>query len=332
MLFISLSLMGVSLFLAGYAPNYRTMLLVMVLVGIGPSLFHPPAIGELSRRFPDRRGFAVSLHGMAANAGEVLGAPTAAAFLSFMMWRELLKASVVPALVVAFAVWLMMPSRKSGSEAEAAFMRSYFGSLIRLLSNRGLLVIIAATALRSIGEGGLGFLPLYLRDDLGYSVTTVALMLSLAQASGIVSMPVMGYLSDRVGRKPVLVTGTALTMLVAFALALARPGAQLFLAILVRGSLSFSLHHIFVAAALDAARGVAHSTVVSLVYGAGFVGTFSPYIAGLISDRYGIHSAFIYGGAVLVLPTILLIVARVPSPAPPGFEAEPKGPPQREAK
>jgi MHS family citrate/tricarballylate:H+ symporter-like MFS transporter len=157
-------------------------------------------------------------------------------------------------------------------------------------------------------------------------------MLSLAQAAGIVSMPVMGYLSDRVGRKPVLVSGTALTMLVAFALAAARPGAQLFLAILVRGSLSFSLHHIFVAAALDAARGVAHSTVVSLVYGASFVGTFSPYIAGLISDRYGIHSAFIYGGAVLVVPTILLIVARIPSPAPAGFEAESKGPPVRKAR
>ena len=77
---------------------------------------------------------------------------------------------------------------------------------------------------------------------------------------------------------------------------------------------------------------MAHSTVVSLVYGAGFVGTFSPYIAGLISDRYGIHSAFIYGGAVLVLPTILLIVARGPSPAPPGFEAERMGPPAREAR
>ena len=315
MLTISLSLMGGSLFLAGFAPNYAVMLVVMFFAGIGPSMFHPPAIGELSRRFPDRRGFAVSLHGMAANVGEVLGPPVVAAFLTFMVWRDLLKASLVPALMAALAVWLLMPSRKSEPDgaSDVTSMRGYFLSLYRLLQNRALLVLIVSTALRSIGEGGVGgFLSLYLREDLGYSVTTVAIYLSVAQIAGIVSQPAMGYLSDRVGRKPVLVGGTALVMLSAFALSVARPGVQLFLAVLVRGAFSFSLHHIFVAAALDAARGVAQSTVVSLIYGAGFLGTFSPYIAGLISDRYGIHSAFVYAGVVLVAPTVLLAVARFP--------------------
>ena len=63
MLGISLTLMGVSYIFAGYAPNYWVMFIAMLLVGIGPSLYHPPAIGALSRRFPDKRGFAISLHG-----------------------------------------------------------------------------------------------------------------------------------------------------------------------------------------------------------------------------------------------------------------------------
>ena len=312
---ISLSLMGVSFFLAGFAPNYLTMLLVMFLAGVGPALFHPPAIGELSRLYPDRRGFAVSLHGMAANIGEVLGAPIVAAFLTFMIWQNLLRVSVGPALLAAFAVFLLMPSRKGEARSDLTSVQDYFRSLVSLLNNRVLLLLIVATALRSIGEGGVGgFLSLYLRDDLEYSVTTVAIFLSAAQIAGVVSQPVMGYLSDKVGRKPVLVTGTGLVMLSAFALSVARPGIQLFLAVLVKGAFSFSLHHIFVAAALDAGRGFAQSTVVSLIYGAGFLGTFSPYIAGLISDQYGIHSAFVYGGAVLILPTLLLAVARFPSP------------------
>ena len=49
---ISLSLMGISFFLAGRAPNYWLMFLAMLFVGLGPSLFHPPAIGALSRRYP----------------------------------------------------------------------------------------------------------------------------------------------------------------------------------------------------------------------------------------------------------------------------------------
>ena len=285
-------------------------------MGIGPSMFHPPAIAELSRRFPDRRGFAVSLHGMAASAGSVLGPPTVAAFLMFMVWRDLMKASLLPALVAAVAVWLLMPSSKAREQSEVTSFRTYFVSLTSLLSNRVLLILALTTALRSIGEGGIGgFVTLYLRDDLRYSVTTVAVIMSVSQIGGIVSQPAMGYLSDRFGRKAVLLPATALVMLSAFALSVARPGAQLFLVIFVRGAFSMSLNHIFVAAALDAARGTAQSTVVSLIYGAGFLGTFSPYIAGLISDRYGIHSAFVYGGIVLIAPTLLLAITKLPSPA-----------------
>ena len=317
MLAIALSLMGGSLFLVGFAPGYWTMLGVMFLAGIGPSMFHPPALGELSRRFPDRRGFAVSLHGMGANVGEVGGAPITALFLSLMFWRTLLKASIVPALMAAAAVFVLMPSRKRDTWEQAQTVSGYFGSLVGLLSNRILLLLMVTTALRSVGEGAVsGFLPLYLRDDLSYSVTTVALFLSIAQVGGIISQPVMGLLSDRIGRKPVLVFGTAAVMASAFALALVDGTNRLalFLTVVVRGAFSFSLHHIFVAAALDASRGAAQSTVVSLIYGAGFLGTFSPYLAGLISDRYDdIQMAFWFGGIMAILPTILLIVARFPS-------------------
>lgn len=314
MLAIALALMGGALFLGGIVNNYVNMLLVMFLVGFGPAMFHPPAIGELSRRFPDRRGFAVSLHGVGANVGEVIGPPVVAAFLAFMIWRHLLMVSIVPSLMAGAAVWLLIPSRKADIDTGATSVREYFVSLASLLNNRMLLLLIGATALRSIGEEGVSaFLSLYMRDDLKYSVTTVALFFSFAQIAGIVSQPVMGYLSDRVGRKPVLVSGTALVMLSAFALSVAEPGVQLFLTVLVRSAVGFSLHHIFVAAALDVAHDTTQSTVTSLIYGAGFVGTISPFVAGIISERYGIHSVFIYGGIVMIAPTVLLAVARFPS-------------------
>ncbi len=315
MIAVSLSLMGGAMLLAGFAPTYAAMLAAMFLAGIGPAMFHPPAIGELSRRFPDRRGFAISLHGMAANLGEVLGAPTVAAFLTFILWRDIMKASMVPAIIAAAAVWILIPSRKAEIEAEVTSLRSYFLSLFGLLRNRVLLLLIATTALRSAGEAGVsGFLPLYLRDELAYSEAAVAVILSGAQIAGIVSQPLMGYLSDRAGRKPVLVAGTGLLMLSAFALRFARPGVELFMSVLVRGALSFSLHHIFIAAALDAALGATQSTVVSLIYGSGFLGTLSPYVAGLVADEYGIRSAFVYGGVVLVVPTVMLALAKLKRP------------------
>jgi MFS family permease len=48
------------------------------------------------------------------------------------------------------------------------------------------------------------------------------------------------------------------------------------------------------------------------MYGAGFIGTFAPYIAGLISDQYGIRSAFLSGGIVLIIPILLLSATRFP--------------------
>ena len=72
MLFISLSLMGISYFLLGIAPSFWWILGAMLLVGIGPSLYHPPAIASLSRKFPDKRGFAISLHGTGGSVGQML--------------------------------------------------------------------------------------------------------------------------------------------------------------------------------------------------------------------------------------------------------------------
>ena len=73
MLMSSLGMMGISYFLLGSAPNYYLLLAAMLLVGVGPSLYHSPAIASLSRKFPDKRSFAISLHGTGGSIGEVVG-------------------------------------------------------------------------------------------------------------------------------------------------------------------------------------------------------------------------------------------------------------------
>ena len=323
MLGASLGLMGGSLFLASYAPSYWYMFAAMLLVGVGPALFHPPAIRELSSRFPDRRGFAISLHGVGANVGEVLGPITVAGLLTFLMWQEVLKTSFFPAVLAGFLMWAILRTPSPVARAGVSSLREYVGSVATLLHNRAVLILVLATALRGFGEGAVGaYVPLYLVDDLEMDPLRVALFLSGAQVAGIVSQPILGYLSDKFGRKVVLVPSTASLALLSFALAVADPGVQLAVVIVGKGALTFSLHHIFIAAAIDAARGHVQSTVVALIYGATFMGSVSPFVAGLIADRYGIHSAFIYGGSILLLPTLLLLTVNLPSSTP-QMEGEP---------
>ena len=156
------------------------------------------------------------------------------------------------------------------------------------------------------------FLPIYLREDLELSAARVAIYLSLSEVVGIFVQPAMGHYSDRFGRKVVLVPAMAVMGVLFFALTYAEPGAQLVLTIIALGAFLYSLHTIFIAAAMDVAGGEVQSTVVSLIYGASFLGTFSPVFAGIIADKFGTHITFIYGGSLVLLATVVLALTRLP--------------------
>ena len=314
MLGASLSLLGLAYFAAGYASSYWVMFAAMLFVGIGPSLYHPPAIGALSRRFPDKRGFALSLHGMGGSVGEVLGPIVTAGVLTVLVWQDVLKVSLFPALIAALAIWGMMRS-VPGVVPGTASTRAYLASLASLIKKRALMLVIVVTALRSMGQSAVViFLPIYLREDLEYSAARVALYISMGQVLGIGAQPVMGWLSDRVGRKAVLLPAVLSLGLLYVALRFADPGPQLVLTILATGAFSYSLHALFMAAAMDIAGGEVQSTVVSVIYGASFLGTISPIFAGIIVDSFGNSEAFLYGGAMVLLSGVVLGLAKLPGP------------------
>ncbi len=313
MLAMSMILMGVSYFLAGLAPTYLFMLAAMLLIGVGPSMYHPPAMGALSRRFPDKRGFMISLHGTGGSAGEVLGPLVAAGALVYLVWRDVLQVSLVPAILAGFLIWAMMRSVR-GEVPGSASTGEYFRAIAGLLRKGRLAILVLVTALRSMGQSAIMiFLPVYLREDLEYSAGAVALFLALAQVVGIVVQPAMGWLSDRFGRKVVLVPALTAMGLLSAVLAVAEPGPQLVLTILALGAFLYSLHTIMIAAAMDVAgEDEVQSTIVSLIYGASFIGTLSPVLAGVIADNYGTQAAFVYGGAVVLLGTLILALTKLP--------------------
>ena len=315
MLGISMTLMGLSYFFAGFATNYWVMLAAMLFVGIGPSMYHPPAIGALSRRFPDKRGFAISLHGTGGSVGEVVGPLLTAGALTFLMWQDVLKVSLFPAILAGFLIWSMMRTVR-GEVASTDSTSDYFKSIASLLRKSRLAILVAVTALRSMGQAAIMiFLPVYLREDLAYSAFTVAIYLSMAQVVGMFAQPAMGYFSDRLGRKIVLIPSMTVMGLLFFVLTYADPGWQLIVTIIALGTFLYSLHTIFIAAAMDVAGDEVQSTVVSLIYGASFIGTLSPVIAGRIADNYGTENTFLYGGAMILLATLILALTRLPKTA-----------------
>ena len=320
MLMLSLAIMGVSFYLLGSAPSYWVLFAVMLLVGIGPSLYHPPAIASLSRKFPDKRGFAISLHGTGGSIGEVVGPVLTGGlitgtYLVAFHWRDVLHLSVFPALFFAVAVYLMMRNIPAAA-ADAGSLREYGSSLATLLRRKAMLSLVLVTALRSSGQSAvMGFLPVYLLEDLEYEKVVIGLFMSGAQVTGIVAQPLMGYLSDKFGRKIVLVPCTLAMGLLIISLRFAEPGLQLVTVVLVMGAFLYSLHTIYIAGAMDVAQGQAQSTVVSLIYGASFFGAFSPWVAGWVADQWGNSASFIFGGVLVILGGLILWATRLPKTA-----------------
>jgi NNP family nitrate/nitrite transporter-like MFS transporter len=332
MLMISLGMMGISYYLLGSAPNYWLMFAAMLFVGIGPSLYHSPAIATLSRKFPDKRSFAISWHGTGGSVGEVIGPILTGGlihgvyFVAFK-WNEVLQISVGPALIFGLLIYLMMRGIPTAS-TETESLRDYFTSLFKLLRRRGMQALVLTTALRSMGQGAMmAFLPVYLLEDQGISAIVIGLFLSSIQFVGILAQPAMGWLADKFGHKRVLVPGTVALGLLMIALKFAPtddplmidivllnitlPGLQFGIIALAMGAFLYALHAIYIAAAMDVSQGEAQSTVVSLIYGASFLGAFSPFLAGVIVDFGTTSDAFVYGGVMVFLAGVVLALIRL---------------------
>ena len=333
MLMISLGMMGVSYFLLGIAPNYWLMLAAMLLVGIGPSLYHSPAIASLSRKFPDKRSFAISWHGTGGSVGEFVGPILTGGlihgvyFVAFE-WNEVLQISAGPALIFGLLIYLMMRGIPAGS-TDTESLREYFAKLFTMLRRRGMQMLVLTTALRSMGQGAMmAFLPVYLLEDQGISAIVIGLFMSSIQFIGILAQPTMGWLADKLGHKAVLVPCTAALGVLMIALKFSPtdaplifdivvieitvPGIQFGIIALAMGAFLYALHAIYIAAAMDVAEGEAQSTVVSLIYGASLLGAFSPFIAGVIVDLGSNSDAFVYGGAAVIAAAALLGLTRLP--------------------
>ena len=312
MLGLSLALVGVSYFFLGIAGSYAMLLPAMLLVGFGPSIYHAPAIGALSRRFTSRRAFFISLHGAGGSLGETLGPLIGAGLLAVLYWRHVLELSLIPALIGAFVMWTLLKNA-SASTGNHGSLREYFADFGKLLKIRSIQMIYLTTAFRTVGQAtATVFLPIYMRDDLHYSRLLVGIFISMAQVVGIASQPIMGQLTDRIGYKRVLVPALACLSVLLLLVPAANGKLQLAIVVVLLGTFLFSLHAILIAAATEIAGESMQSTTVSLIYAASFVGALSPTLAGLLGDAYGLKSTFIFAGVLVSLSAITLSLTRLP--------------------
>ena len=307
---------GLSYVLLGVSPNYLFMLVVAIFVVVPGTIWHLPAAAALSQRFPDKRGLAVSMHGVGANAGNLLGPIATGALLSIMFWRDVSLVYVAPPLIVAVVLWFSV--RKMGQtavEERGITMRAWIRQALDRLSNPILIGLLLVSLFRTgTTTTMMIWIPRYLTDPvgdggLGMGPVAMGFHFGLLAGTGVVSGPFMGVLSDRFGRKAVLVPGLIVSAILPALVVNLGPGILLPLVLALMGLFVWSLHQIILAAVLDIVGRGTEATAVGLAFaGASIVGGISPLVGAFIIDTFSLGAIFFYI-AILTGVSALIMIA-----------------------
>ena len=282
---------------SGSLQTYYAIALAVILVGVGTSMWHPTAIAALSARFPEKKRLGPHHARGWGECGRGTGPPGGrSGSCNSILWPRLLQYSFLPAALAAIVIWLALRGLKG--QQGASSIKEYFSAAAPLLKNRRLMAVVTLCGIVSMGDYAMTtFLPIYLREHLEFSTFKVGVYISLLHTVGIATHPIMGLVSDRYGRKSVLVPELTIFGLLCVALAYANPGIQLLLTIIAIAAVTFTYLPIFVATAIDLSPPGVHGTSVGLVYTASMaIGAFGAVIGGLIADHISIQSTFVFSG------------------------------------
>ena len=329
---------GGILFGSGFAaqaitPSFPTFAAVNIVSRMGGAPQHPVGNGLLAEQFPeDRRGFAISAHISGGNVGTVVVAIVGAAMIAAFGWRLVVVAFGIPAVIVALAILVLV--RETGVDREAAVahgtVRNAFATVLRDPAHRW---IYLASVLGGGGRG-LGVVNLfalaYLTIVIGLPTETTNLMYGALIVLSVPMPLVAGWLSDRIGRRPVIIgvyVGGAISF-VMFLLA-GSSIAGLWLGILLMGLFSFAESPQLQALLADVAnpriRDASFSLYFTLAFGVGSLWTaVYGQMTAFFGEAAGLPIVFVMMAASFILAALAVIP--IPEPSREGSSAIMPGP------
>ena len=110
--------------------------------------------------------------------------------------------------LMGFYILRSLPQISSDEDSEDSSSNkyNYWEGLKGLLANKDMLILCVLAGLWSMTQNGLVvFIPLYLVGEMQSGPVLVGFALFSIQAGAVFGGPIIGTLSDRVGRRPVVI-------------------------------------------------------------------------------------------------------------------------------
>ncbi|MFO8087170.1 MAG: MFS transporter [Bacteroidales bacterium] len=207
---------GVGMSLLGLAPNYATLLIILLTVGVSSTFFHVPTPVMIRKVAGDKVGLGMSYFMVGGELARTLGPLVVAAAVS--AWGLHGTYRLLPFGIFA-SVLLYIKLRDVDIKKDIPVNKKNRDFVLTFKKHAAFFGIIIGFALfRALIKSSLtNFLPTYMNPDGSESIWVGGLPLAVMQFAGVAGTFFAGAFSDHLSKRGILVTMAILTPLAMFA-------------------------------------------------------------------------------------------------------------------
>ena len=192
--------------LAALAPGYWSLALILAVAGMGDAAWHPIATGVLARESRDRRAQVLGIHALGGSLAEVLSPLAVGFLLAHVDWRMALAMSALPAALMGLC-FIRVARAVPRIDRKSVSRQDMLDLLDRWRRGNGLRLVVMICLYNMALIALLSMIPLYLADRHGFGPAAAGIAFSTMLIVGALAQPLVGRLSDAVGRRPVVIFG-----------------------------------------------------------------------------------------------------------------------------
>jgi len=299
----SMVLCGGASIIVGLSPNVPVAAVGMIILGIGASLYHPCGYAHMALVSDEMRGRYMGYQGLGGDMGMAVSFLTSSILgssfgwrMTFLIWGVVgLAIAAVDLLVIKDIVCEVDPTQLRKGPVETV-RRMFATAERRTLLLTFVIVVISGM----LWTGVSNFIMVYITDVKMVALVIAGGLSTLKYTVGAFAMIIGGVLSDKLGRKKLLLFGYSLFAVSLVALTLAPSNLFILAGLVVVLGFAFFVTQ----SPMNALLGdISHKDTVGVTYGVNFtlkygIGFFTPAIAGWLAVNYSLNHVFYFFAAL----------------------------------